>query len=85
MGAGAGVAHVGVRTAAGSRRQRPRHPLPLRERVFERGFSTKPAGAEGRGVGLSLARSVVDDIGGSLTLSDGSPTTFRIVLPTEAS
>lgn len=63
----------------------PGIPSALRERVFERGFSTKPAGAEGRGVGLALARSVVDDIGGSLTLADGSPTTFRIVLPTEAS
>ncbi|WEK14003.1 MAG: ATP-binding protein [Candidatus Microbacterium phytovorans] len=63
----------------------PGVPSTLRERVFERGFSTKPAGAEGRGVGLALARSVVDDIGGSLTLVDGPPTTFRIVLPTEAS
>lgn len=63
----------------------PGVPAHLRDRVFERGFSTKPAGAEGRGVGLALARAVVDDIGGSLVLAEGVPTTFRIVLPTEAS
>lgn len=57
----------------------------LRERIFERGFSTKPAGAERRGVGLALVRAVVDEVGGSLVLSDELPTTFRVVLPTEAS
>ncbi|KZE90156.1 sensor histidine kinase [Microbacterium sp. TNHR37B] len=56
----------------------------LRERVFERGFSTKPAGVEGRGVGLALARSVVESAGGTLELLPGAPTTFRVVLPTEA-
>lgn len=60
-------------------------PDHLRTRVFDRGFSTKPAGAEGRGVGLALARAVVDGVGGSLTISSGAPTTFRVVLPTEAS
>jgi two-component system, CitB family, sensor kinase len=53
----------------------------LRERIFERGFSTKPAGALGRGVGLALARAVVADAGGTLTLDDGAPTTFRVSLP----
>ena len=57
----------------------------LRERIFERGFSTKPSGAEGRGVGLALVRAVVDEVGGSLVLSDELPTTFRVVLPTEVS
>ncbi len=56
----------------------------LRERIFERGFSTKPADAAGRGVGLALARAVIDDIGGTLELEDGSPTTFRAVLPSGA-
>jgi sensor histidine kinase regulating citrate/malate metabolism len=60
-------------------------PVALRERVFERGYSTKPAGGEGRGVGLPLARAVVDDVGGSLVIADGRPTTFRVVLPTEGS
>lgn len=57
----------------------------LRERIFQRGFSTKPTGAEGRGVGLALARSVVEEVRGSLVLLDGTPTTFRVVLPTEGS
>lgn len=60
-------------------------PDDLRERVFDRGYSTKPAGREGRGVGLALVREVVDDIGGSLVLTAGLPTTFRVILPTEAS
>ncbi len=59
-------------------------PEALRERVFERGFSTKPAGVEGRGVGLALARSVVESAGGTLEILPGTPTTFRVVLPTEA-
>ncbi|MEV8274069.1 ATP-binding protein [Microbacterium sp. NPDC077184] len=56
----------------------------LRQRIFERGFSTKPAGETGRGFGLALVRAVVDDVGGSLVLAEGAPTTFRVVLPTEA-
>lgn len=59
-------------------------PAELREQVFERGFSTKPVGAQGRGVGLSLARAVVDEVGGTIALDEGAPTTFRVVLPAEA-
>jgi two-component system CitB family sensor kinase len=59
-------------------------PPELRERVFEHGFSTKPAGAEGRGVGLALVRSIVDAVGGSVELED-SPTTLRVTLPAKAS
>lgn len=55
-------------------------PAELRERIFEHGFSTKPADAEGRGVGLALVRSVVEEAGGSIELSD-SPTLFRVTLP----
>ncbi|WP_322409428.1 ATP-binding protein [Microbacterium invictum] len=51
-----------------------------RERVFTHGFSTKPAGAEGRGVGLALVRAIVDGAGGSIRITD-SPTMFEIVLP----
>jgi sensor histidine kinase regulating citrate/malate metabolism len=58
-------------------------PPELRERVFEHGFSTKPAGTEGRGVGLALVRSIVDAAGGTLELAD-SPTTFRVTLPAKA-
>lgn len=56
----------------------------VRARIFDRGFSTKPAGAEGRGVGLALVRSVVDEIGGTVTVDASSPTTFRVILPTDA-
>ncbi|WP_336642611.1 sensor histidine kinase [Microbacterium sp. MMO-113] len=58
----------------------PGIPTELRERIFASGYSTKPAGAEGRGVGLALVRSVVADAGGSVTVL-GPPTTFRVLLP----
>lgn len=54
----------------------------LRDRIFEHGFSTKPAGADGRGVGLALVRAIVDAAGGTLELR-AAPTTFRVVLPAE--
>lgn len=53
----------------------------VRARMFERGFSTKPTGSDGRGVGLALVRAVIDEIGGTITV-EISPTTFRVVLPT---
>lgn len=59
-------------------------PAALRERVFEHGFSTKPAGAQGRGVGLALVRAITESAGGSLELSDHGPTTFRVLLPVQA-
>ena len=49
--------------------------------MFERGFSTKPTGSDGRGIGLALVRAVIDEIGGTIAV-DLSPTTFRVVLPT---
>lgn len=52
----------------------------VRARMFERGFSTKPTGSDGRGVGLALVRAVIDEIGGTITV-EISPTTFRVVLP----
>ncbi|MBP2421916.1 sensor histidine kinase [Microbacterium imperiale] len=55
-------------------------PAELEGRIFEHGFSTKPAGADGRGVGLALVSASVDDAGGSLAL-EREPTTFRVVLP----
>ncbi|MEH3088646.1 MAG: ATP-binding protein [Microbacterium arborescens] len=59
-------------------------PADLRRRIFEQGFSTKPAGAEGRGVGLALVSAIVDDAGGVVTVDD-EPTTFRVILPRRAS
>jgi sensor histidine kinase regulating citrate/malate metabolism len=58
----------------------PGIPRALRERIFDQGFSTKSAAAQGRGVGLALVRSVVTGVGGTVTVSD-DPTTFRVVLP----
>lgn len=55
-------------------------PDELRERIFEHGFSTKPADAGGRGVGLALVRSIVEDSGGGIELSS-SPTTFTATIP----
>jgi two-component system CitB family sensor kinase len=55
-------------------------PDELLERVFEHGFSTKPAGADGRGVGLSLVRSIVRDAGGVVSIAF-APTTFTVLLP----
>ncbi|WP_292697785.1 ATP-binding protein, partial [Microbacterium sp. 69-10] len=55
-------------------------PAELREQVFSPGFSTKPAGAEGRGVGLALVRSVVAEAGGVVRILD-DPSTFLVELP----
>lgn len=58
-------------------------PSDRREQIFEQGYSTKPADAQGRGIGLALVRSVVTGAGGTVTLRD-DPTTFRVVLPAAA-
>ncbi|SFS01415.1 Histidine kinase-, DNA gyrase B-, and HSP90-like ATPase [Microbacterium sp. cf046] len=52
----------------------------LEERIFEHGFSTKPAGADGRGVGLALVRAIVEGVGGAVDHSP-APTTFQVILP----
>lgn len=58
----------------------PGVPAGVRDRIYEHGFSTKPRGAEGRGVGLALVHSIVTGAGGSVTLRD-HPTTFVVTLP----
>ena len=55
-------------------------PADIADRVWDHGFSTKPAGADGRGVGLALVRSIVDGAGGSVDIA-ASPTAFHVVLP----
>lgn len=55
-------------------------PADVRARMFERGFSTKPAGPAGRGVGLALVRDIVTANDGEIIVTD-SPTTFRVLLP----
>ena len=56
----------------------------LGERIFEHGFSTKPAGADGRGVGLALVRAIVEGAGGAVDLTP-APTTFQVILPGRSS
>lgn len=53
----------------------------IRDRIMEPGFSTKPAGAAGRGIGLALARGIAERSGGRLELRNGSPTTFAATIP----
>lgn len=51
----------------------------IAERIFQRGFSTK---GEGRGMGLSIVRGIMESGGGKLTLSsDEKETRFEGVLP----
>jgi PAS domain S-box-containing protein len=65
-------------------------PLELRERIMEPFFTTKPVG-RGTGIGLSIARSLAEDNGGSLSLTDGQlpegrpATCFVLRLPRAAS
>jgi two-component system CitB family sensor kinase len=63
----------------------PGVPDAARDRVFEDGFSTKPAGSGpgARGVGLSLVQRVVERRGGSVTVGDapGGGALFEAVLP----
>ncbi|MEV4687887.1 sensor histidine kinase [Microbacterium sp. LWH3-1.2] len=58
-------------------------PEALRERIFEHGFSTKPGGAEGRGVGLALVRSIVTSADGAVELHR-EPTAFVVTVPARA-
>jgi two-component system CitB family sensor kinase len=59
-------------------------PDELHERIYEHGFSTKPGGADGRGVGLALVRSIVASAGGDIALRR-QPTAFVVTLPARSS
>lgn len=50
----------------------------VRRRLFEPFFTTKERGT---GLGLAIARRVIESHGGELSIKDGSPTTFQILLP----
>ncbi|MET8974230.1 sensor histidine kinase [Streptomyces sp. NPDC004539] len=56
------------------------------ERVFERGFSTKPSGPGGRGLGLALVRQAVHRHDGTLSVSaaEGGGAEFVARLPLHA-
>ncbi|WTR25335.1 ATP-binding protein [Streptomyces canus] len=53
------------------------------EAVFRRGFSTKPAGPGGRGLGLALVRQAVNRCKGTLTVTEaeGGGAEFEVRLP----
>jgi signal transduction histidine kinase len=55
-------------------------PDDIRTRIFEPNFSTK---SEGMGIGLAIARRVIEDHGGSITCQSerGRGTTFEIRIP----
>ncbi|GGR29528.1 sensor histidine kinase [Streptomyces griseomycini] len=56
------------------------------EAVFQRGFTTKPSGPGGRGLGLALVRQAVGRHGGSLsvTSAEGDGARFEVRLPLRA-
>ncbi|MFJ8197232.1 ATP-binding protein [Streptomyces sp. NPDC096152] len=51
--------------------------------VFQRGFSTKPAGPDGRGLGLALVRQAVHRHGGTLSVAEAEEggAVFEVRLP----
>jgi len=59
----------------------PGVPVSRREAIFERFVSFDREGGATSGVGLPLARELAGLNGGTLTLLDGGPTTFRLELP----
>ena len=60
----------------------PMIPPNVAEKIFQRGFSTK---GEGRGMGLSIVREIIDGAGGRLSVSsDERETTFSGTLPRPA-
>ena len=58
-------------------------PPDVRSRIFDPFFTTKPVGV-GSGLGLPIARSIVDAAGGRIEVEsrEGQGSTFRVRLPT---
>jgi two-component system CitB family sensor kinase len=53
--------------------------------IFRHGFSTKPSGPGGRGIGLALVRQAVQRLGGTLTVNGRRGAKFEVFLPATAS
>lgn len=70
-----GVVTVSVRDPG------PGVPEDLEKRIFSRGFSTKPSGPAGRGVGLALVRLVCSQRGGEISVHSDNGATFEATLP----
>jgi signal transduction histidine kinase len=60
-------------------------PLDRLERVFARGYTTKPVG-KGSGMGLNLVRQMIREMQGEIDVESepGRGTTFRVVFPRHA-
>jgi sensor histidine kinase regulating citrate/malate metabolism len=52
-----------------------------RGRLFDRGWSTKPVGAAGRGMGLWLTRRIAEEAGGVADVATDSGTVFIVEVP----
>lgn len=64
----------------------PGIPAQLREKIFDVNFTTKTGGENfGLGLGLSITRSLVEQLGGEISLHDtpGGGSTFQVKLPLE--
>ncbi|WP_411376121.1 ATP-binding protein [Arthrobacter sp. MPF02] len=49
--------------------------------IFRHGYSTKPAGPGGRGIGLALVRQAVQRLGGTLAINGRRGAKFEVFLP----
>ncbi len=60
----------------------PGNPKEMADRIFELFFTTKEPG-EGTGLGLSVSRSIVEELGGRLDVESepGQGAVFRVHLP----
>ncbi|MHC6594869.1 sensor histidine kinase [Arthrobacter sp. C152] len=55
------------------------------DQLFRHGYSTKPAGPGGRGIGLALVRQAVNRLGGTLAINGRRGAKFEVFLPAAAS
>ncbi|MGX5717009.1 sensor histidine kinase [Arthrobacter sp. MAHUQ-56] len=54
------------------------------DHMFRHGYSTKPAGTGGRGIGLALVRQAVNRLGGTLAINGRRGAKFEVFLPAQA-